>query len=162
MVKGVERKLYEEQLRSLGVLSEEGQALISALWWPMSGHKGMAWSCIRGCLGWVSGKGSSPREWSDTGTGSPAQWSQHLTGLKKRLDNAFRHMEWFLGCPLQGQELDLDHPCGSLPTQHILRCCDSYLINYQKSRARLLKWKSLHLSFKDANTEATKSAPWQQ
>lgn len=62
MVKGLEGKLCEEQLRALGLFSleerrlrgditavttssrgeEEGQALISSLWCPVTGSEGMA------------------------------------------------------------------------------------------------------------------------
>lgn len=57
-----------------------------------------------------------------TGTGSPGKWSeqQALPELKKRLDNNLRHLVGFLGCPVQGKELELNDPEGSLPIQHIL------------------------------------------
>lgn len=34
----------------------KGAALIYSLWWPVTGPKGMAWSCIREGSGWMLGK----------------------------------------------------------------------------------------------------------
>jgi len=42
-----------------------------------TGPEGTAWSWDRGGSGWGLGKGSAPRGWSGTGTGSPGQWAQH-------------------------------------------------------------------------------------
>lgn len=53
-----------------------GAALNSSLWWPVTGAKRMAWSWVRGGLGWVLGRGFSPRRWLSTATGFPEKWSQ--------------------------------------------------------------------------------------
>jgi len=84
MVKGLERKTYEDWLRFLGLFYEKretekrgdwerphcslwlphkgsrGAKVIFALWWPVTEPEGTAWSCNRGGSGWISGKASSP------------------------------------------------------------------------------------------------------
>lgn len=55
-----------------------------SLCWPVTGLEGMAWSCIRGGFGWISGKDSSPRGCLGTGTASPGQWSQHQAWQNSR------------------------------------------------------------------------------
>lgn len=40
----------------------EVQALVSSLWLPETGPKGMAWNCVgEGDLGWLIGKSFSPK-----------------------------------------------------------------------------------------------------
>lgn len=43
----------------------------------------------------------------------------------KELDNALRHRVVLLGCPVHGQGLDFDDPCGFLPARAIPQFCDS-------------------------------------
>lgn len=95
MVESPESKMHEEQLRSLGLFSVEKKRLSGNLITAYSslqgkkkgsadlcflltdtGSKGTAWSCIRGGLSRELGKGSSPRQWSGTGTSSQGQWPQ--------------------------------------------------------------------------------------
>lgn len=65
-----------------------GQVLISSLWLPVIGPKGVAWGCLR--------EGS-------------CQASAHSTkpeGVQEASDSALRHMMSFLDGPLRSQELD--------------------------------------------------------
>lgn len=82
----------------------EGQVPISPLWWPVTGLEEMAWSWVRGGLGWTLGRGFSPRGWLDTEQ-APREvvTAPSLTEFKECLDKALRHKVWFLGCPVQGQ-----------------------------------------------------------
>lgn len=54
------------------------------------------------------GKRLSPRGWLSTRTGSPGGMvmAPRLTESKKYLDSTRRHRVGFLGCSVQGQELD--------------------------------------------------------
>jgi len=80
MVKGLESKLYEEQLRFIGLFGLEQRRLRGGLMAAMAPHReqrgstelcsletakrpeGMAFcSCVRGESDWVLGKGSSPK-----------------------------------------------------------------------------------------------------
>ena len=95
MLNELEGKACEKQLRSLGLFSPEQRRLRGGLMVAYSssqgerrgsaelcslvivtGSEGMAWSCVRGDLDWVLGKGPSQPGWSGTGTGLPGQWSQ--------------------------------------------------------------------------------------
>ena len=91
MMKGVEGKMYEEQLKSRGLFCLQQRRLredliVASDFHPRgsrgagadlcslgtaTGPEETAWSCDRGGSGWVLGKDSSPRGWSGTGTGSP-------------------------------------------------------------------------------------------
>lgn len=82
----------------------------------------MVWSCARGCLDWISGKGSSRRGRSGTGTGSPGNWSQHQIQqfLRSVYTMVMGQMLWLLGWACAGPAVGLDDLCGSLPTPHTL------------------------------------------
>ena len=91
MVKGLKGKTYEEWLRSLGLFSLEKRRLrgdlITVYTFLMTGSGGAGadlFSLVtsdrthrngvklqQGISGWISGRGSSPRGLSCTGTGSP-------------------------------------------------------------------------------------------
>lgn len=71
---------------------EEGQPLIFPLWWPVTGLEGIAWSCVRRCLGWISGRGSFPRGCLGT---SPRKQSQHPAWQSSSVWKL--HMVWLLG-----------------------------------------------------------------
>ncbi|GAB0199179.1 mitochondrial enolase superfamily member 1 [Grus japonensis] len=97
MVEGLEGKTYEERLKSIALFSLEKRRLrgdlIAAYSFLTRGSEGAGTDLLplvtsdrtqgngmklrRGSLAWISGKGSSPRGWSGTGTGSPGKWSQH-------------------------------------------------------------------------------------
>lgn len=51
----------------------------------------------------------------------PGQGSRCQAGRAQALDNALRHKERLGGCPVQGQQLSWDGPCGSLPAGDALR-----------------------------------------
>ena len=108
LMKVLEGKPYKEQLNSLGLFSiGKGRLradLIRIYSFLTRGGRGAGTDlsslvannrtqgngrrCGRGGLGWILGKGSSPKGWWSTGTGSPGR----LTLSKKHLDNALRDM----------------------------------------------------------------------
>lgn len=113
-VKDLEGKPYEEWLTTLGLLSLEEtegsphcghQYLLTLM--PSARTRGRGMKLSQRGLGWISGKVFHP-EWLDTGTGSPGKRPEHqaLPELSKSLDNTLRHWVGFLGCPVQGQQLD--------------------------------------------------------
>ena len=116
MVKGLEGKMYEEQLRSLGLFSPSSAEQAEgrphgSLQLPHKGSRGAgaelcslgtAWSWDRGGSGWVLGKGSSSR--SGQALGQAPQGSRHGTELlefKNHLDNTPRHRVCFQGGSVQ-------------------------------------------------------------
>lgn len=107
----------------------------SAIWWPLIGLKGKLWNCDRGASGWMLGRGSSLRgSWSleqaPNGSGRSLEQAQMelVTAPTfpafKILDNAVRHMVWFVGCPVRSQDL-YTLSCVSFPTWNILWFYDS-------------------------------------
>lgn len=136
--KGLEEKLCEDRLRSLGLFRLEetagsphcshnflwgegrggtGTDLCSVL--TVTAPQGMAWSWVRRGLEWTLGEGSSPRVFGHWNS-SPGKRSQHQPG---RVQEAFGQC-----CQAQGVTLGsgpvpgvgFDDPWGSLPTQCIL------------------------------------------
>lgn len=72
--------------------SAEGKVLPSSVWWPVTGHREVEWSCIRGTPDWTLGKSSWLREWSVTGTAFPGKWPQHqVSEFQKHQVNTSSH-----------------------------------------------------------------------
>ena len=67
------------------------------------------------------GKGSAPRGWSGTGTGSPGQWhGTEPAGVQEVFgQRSWPHVQIF-GWSCAEPGVRLDDPRGSLPTQDIL------------------------------------------
>ena len=126
MVKGLESKLYEEQLRFIGLLGLEQRRLRGGLMAAMAPHReqrgstelcslmtaagpaGRAWRCVRGGSSWVLGKGSSPIGW--LGMEQTHQGSDHsptLLEFKEHLDTTLRYKVWILRVAWWSWELDL-------------------------------------------------------
>ena len=82
--------------------------LIYSLLSPVIEPKGMVSSCDRGGSGWTSGRGSSLRGWSHTGTGSPGMQSLHQACLNLRSIWTVHLVtrSKILGRPVWCQELD--------------------------------------------------------
>lgn len=59
-----------------------GSVTQALIWWPRTGPKGTAWSCVREGLRWILGKGFSPWGWWSTEqVFHPEKWSWLISNL---------------------------------------------------------------------------------
>lgn len=54
--------------------TEEAERLVSSLWWSVTGHEEMEWSCTKGSSDWSLRKGFPLRGWMITGKVSLGMW----------------------------------------------------------------------------------------
>lgn len=141
----LEGRPYEERLRSLcsacrrlrGDLSAVFNILrrgsrgvevsTACLWWSVTGCE--KWNCVRGGLGYILERGSSPRGCLGTGTGSSGKWSQRQPGQLSQAHGGI------LGVSCARPAVRFNDPNGSLLTQHILWVYDS--ISYGRRDTQL-------------------------
>ena len=63
-----------------------------------AGPEGTVWNCIREGSGWISGKGSSPRGWTQEQAPQEVIMAQKLPEFKKHLDNALKAYSLIFEC----------------------------------------------------------------